>query len=257
MNNIINDSPWGEPVDPEKAPESISKAVASLPPENMFELMKQMKQCIENNPHEARVMLNQNPQLAYALLQAQVVMRIVDPELAVTMLHKTPPRPPNFAPNQPMPMQQDMPPFGHHQGPPAPPHIMGGQGQRAPMLDGPGFGGPPSHQGFNPEPSARPAMRDPRDDRYASSGPRRDPRSRDPRGGGGGYSGPSGSSQPLPSQRNSGPPGLPASLAGADPAKAELIMQVLQLTDEQIAMLPADQRASIFALKKQINESGP
>ena len=70
-----SESPYGEPVDPEKAPESISKAVASLPPENMFELMKQMKQCIENNPQEARVMLMQNPQLAYALLQAQVVMR--------------------------------------------------------------------------------------------------------------------------------------------------------------------------------------
>ena len=51
--------------------------MASLPPENMFELMKQMKQCIMNNPQEARSMLNQNPQLAYALLQAQVVMRYV------------------------------------------------------------------------------------------------------------------------------------------------------------------------------------
>jgi hypothetical protein len=30
-------------VEPEKAPEAISKAVASLPPEQMFELMKQMK----------------------------------------------------------------------------------------------------------------------------------------------------------------------------------------------------------------------
>lgn len=36
-------SPFGDPVEPEKAPEAISKAVASLPPEQMFELMKQMK----------------------------------------------------------------------------------------------------------------------------------------------------------------------------------------------------------------------
>ena len=36
-------SPYGEPVESEKAPEAISKAVASLPPEQMFELMKQMK----------------------------------------------------------------------------------------------------------------------------------------------------------------------------------------------------------------------
>lgn len=32
-------------MEPEKAPEAISKAVASLPPEQMFELMKQMKVC--------------------------------------------------------------------------------------------------------------------------------------------------------------------------------------------------------------------
>lgn len=64
----------GEPMDPDKAPEAISKAVASLPPEQMFELMKQMKACIQNNPQEARNMLLQNPQLAYALLQAQVFL---------------------------------------------------------------------------------------------------------------------------------------------------------------------------------------
>ena len=72
---MIDSGPYGESVDPEKAPEAISKAVASLPPEQMFELMKQMKMCIQNNPQEARNMLLQNPQLAYALLQAQVVMR--------------------------------------------------------------------------------------------------------------------------------------------------------------------------------------
>lgn len=71
------------PPPPEKAPEVISKAVASLPPEQMFEIMKQMKLCIQNNPIEARNMLLQNPQLAYALLQALVVMKIIDPPTAI------------------------------------------------------------------------------------------------------------------------------------------------------------------------------
>lgn len=31
----------------EKTPETISKAVSSLPPEQMFELLKQMKQCVQ------------------------------------------------------------------------------------------------------------------------------------------------------------------------------------------------------------------
>lgn len=126
MTEPVSESPFGASVEPGsyltvflhmcnvniflpgRAPEAISKAVASLPPEQMFELMQQMKLCIQNNPHEARTMLLQNPQLAYALLQAQVafynwfctcavltslllqvVMKIVDPETAVTMLHKT------------------------------------------------------------------------------------------------------------------------------------------------------------------------
>ena len=38
-------------------------------------------------------MLLQNPQLAYALLQGQVVMRIVEPEMALQMLHKNPAQP--------------------------------------------------------------------------------------------------------------------------------------------------------------------
>lgn len=36
-------------MEPEKAPEAISKAVASLPPEQMFELMKQMKVITETS----------------------------------------------------------------------------------------------------------------------------------------------------------------------------------------------------------------
>jgi len=51
--------------------------------------MKQMKQCIEANPNEAKTLLSTNPQLAYALLQAQVVMRIVDPQVAMALLNRT------------------------------------------------------------------------------------------------------------------------------------------------------------------------
>merc|ERR1712110_335471 len=88
---VKDEGKYGDPVVPKEAPESISHAVASLPPEQMFQLMKEMKECITNNPHEARNMLLQNPQLAYALLQAQVVMRIVDPEIAMKMLHRQAP----------------------------------------------------------------------------------------------------------------------------------------------------------------------
>lgn len=81
------ENPYGEHCDPDQAPEIISKTVTSLPPEQMYELMKQMKTCIQNNPSEARQMLLLNPQLSYALLQSMVVMRIVDPQSAVVSSH--------------------------------------------------------------------------------------------------------------------------------------------------------------------------
>ena len=40
-------SQYGEPVSPEKAPEAITKVVASLPPEQKFELMREMKLCVQ------------------------------------------------------------------------------------------------------------------------------------------------------------------------------------------------------------------
>ena len=41
-----------------------------------------LQACIKNSPEQARDMLIQNPQLAYALLQAQVVMHLVEPQVA-------------------------------------------------------------------------------------------------------------------------------------------------------------------------------
>ena len=164
MAETVMENPFGAPCEPGRAPEVVSEAVASLPPEQMFRLMQQMKMCIQNNPHEARTMLLQNPQLAYALLQAQVVMNIVDPETAVTMLHKTP------AP---------VPPLG----------VAGGYGNSG------------SPGGVTPSGAV---------------------------------------------------PQLPHHLAGTDPEKAQLIMQVLQLTDAQITVLPAEQRTNLMMLRDQL-----
>lgn len=82
---------YGEVTDHNNTPEAISKAVASLPPEQMLLLIKQMKLCIQSNPNGARNLLLHNPQLAYALLQTQVIMKIVDPQVALNMLHRQKP----------------------------------------------------------------------------------------------------------------------------------------------------------------------
>uniref|UniRef100_A0A674BJL3 Cleavage stimulation factor, 3' pre-RNA, subunit 2 n=2 Tax=Salmo trutta TaxID=8032 RepID=A0A674BJL3_SALTR len=160
----IIESPYGDNIVPDEAPESISRAVASLPPEQMFELMKQMKLCVQNSPQEARNMLLQNPQLAFALLQAQVVMRIVDPEIALKMLHRqTPVQPlvPNSQagpvpvanqpippPNAPVSQSQPMPGM-HMNGAPQmmqPPPIGGGPGP----MPGQGLVGPPGNLQHSP-----------------------------------------------------------------------------------------------------------
>ncbi|KAK0148920.1 Cleavage stimulation factor subunit 2 [Merluccius polli] len=158
----VIESPYGDNVRSDEAPESISRAVASLPPEQMFELMKQMKLCVQNSPQEARNMLLQNPQLAYALLQAQVVMRIVDPEIALKMLHRqaaVPPLVPNQGPPAaipppaqtaaPVPQPQPMQPGMHVNGAPQmmqPPPMGGGPGP----APGPGNVGPPGNLQHSP-----------------------------------------------------------------------------------------------------------
>ncbi|KAG7266519.1 hypothetical protein CRUP_036535 [Coryphaenoides rupestris] len=158
----VIESPYGDNVRSDEAPESISRAVASLPPEQMFELMKQMKLCVQNSPQEARNMLLQNPQLAYALLQAQVVMRIVDPEIALKMLHRqaaVQPLIPNQGPAaaipppaQPVtqvPLPQAMQPGMHVNGAPQmmqPPPMGGVPGP----VPGPGAMGPPGNLQHSP-----------------------------------------------------------------------------------------------------------
>ncbi|KAL1123106.1 hypothetical protein AAG570_002194, partial [Ranatra chinensis] len=297
------DNTYGEPVDADKAPEEISKAVASLPPEQMFELMKQMKLCIQNNPAEGKQMLLQNPQLAYALLQAQVVMRIVDPQIAVTMLHKanpsvaplqmeavapgagqggpvaTPPvvLPPIVRPPDPVQTPVDWtpvppPPPRVSAHPPTPnPHAPPGQDMDMRALDPRGpVRGVLADQDLRippmvpPPPTMHPQF--PPEHRliFCFSPPVRDPRERfqrDPRIGK--------EDLLLPPQRGVVPPpaqqppiapqGSPFSAtipSGAtDQEKAALIMQVLQLSDEQIAMLPPEQRQSILILKEQIAKS--
>ncbi|XP_018366127.1 PREDICTED: cleavage stimulation factor subunit 2 tau variant isoform X4 [Trachymyrmex cornetzi] len=313
------ENPYGEAVQSDKAPEAISKAVASLPPEQMFELMKQMKLCVQNNPNEARQMLLQNPQLAYALLQAQVVMRIVDPHTAVSMLHKANPIPGILTPSE-KPTQQVQPrieePWAQRPPPPinAPAPIFAGQDvdlrldrqidPRVARLDQDLRGSPQTQpapvsapvipvttdlRGANAFNMADNFYRDPRSERFGrDSRDLRDSRPIDPR-----------ITKPPPTPvappivpRPVVAPTVPASstvtsnttgpsaaalsqpassatsrlVAGMSPAgsipsgasdqeKAALIMQVLQLSDEQIAMLPPEQRQSILVLKEQIAKS--
>ncbi|KAH8349207.1 hypothetical protein KR084_012860 [Drosophila pseudotakahashii] len=307
------ENPYGEPCEPEDAPELITKTVASLPPEQMYELMKQMKLCIVSNPSEARQMLMLNPQLAYALLQAMVVMRIVDPQQALGMLFKANQMPPVLGGNphqgpgniSMMGQQQQQGPIPQQQQGQIPQQ----QQQQAPQppmpVPGPGFqsnvhpndidlrmvsGGPmpldprmmargmdQDLRGALPNPVPPPLM-DPRTRAQMPAQQQQgipqappapypsDPRQRpmDPRlrAGPGPQAPPQGIPPPTQQQQAAaqqlqsrlGAHGVLPSDA-SDQEKAALIMQVLQLSDEQIAQLPSEQRASILMLKEQIAKS--
>lgn len=111
----------------------------------MFELMQQMKQCIQANPNDTRQMLLQNPQLSYALLQALVAVRAIDSANALTMLHKAQ-GPAGFGgfPDGPMGMHQQQQAHQHY--PPFP--MPGNEPWAAASQMGPPPGAGPPRGGF-------------------------------------------------------------------------------------------------------------
>lgn len=220
-------SPYGAPCPPDNAPEAISQAVASLPPEQMFELMKQMKNCIQGNPDQAKKLLLQNPQLAYALLQALVVMRVLDPTVAQGMLHGVRPRPPNL--HSAGPPARPPPPS---QWPRADDHNRRDQPSRA---HGPPRPLPPPEEIRRRPYDQRPAERIDRpvvpvvQPAYEHAPP------------------------PPPVPRQSSVPRQGSAPPAPEPPseKADLIRQVMMLSDEQIASLPAEQRNTLLLFKQQ------
>ncbi|EJW81087.1 hypothetical protein WUBG_08006 [Wuchereria bancrofti] len=207
LQQQAQESPYGPETEAEKTPEAISRSVASLPPEQMFELMKQMKQCVHNNPNEAKNLLVNNPQLAYALLQAQVVMRIIDPQVAIAMLHRETP-----AISQPFHQHQQQQTFPDTSVPVSMPTVP------QPMFPGGMPQMAPSAVSSVPVSFAR-----------APAGPT--------------------------VARAPSPQGADSELSPDDQQQAQLLMQVLQLSEEQIALLPPDDRRKVIELRNQLRSS--
>ncbi|KAI6244111.1 BMA-CPF-2, isoform b [Aphelenchoides fujianensis] len=203
--HAVEEALYGKEPEPGKAPEAIAKTVSTLPPEQMFELMKQMKKSVTTNPIHTRQLLMENPQLAYALLQAQVVMRVVDPKVAYSMLHRETPA-----------VQH---PF--HQ----PPSNMFANG------------GPNAQQ---PSPQFRPQGPPPTSGPFPAGGP---PVGMPPVG--------------MP-QRFPQPPvphAPPTSNAEEEAIQAQMLMKVIQLTDEQIAVLGPEERNKVLELPQSATTS--
>jgi len=164
------------------------------------------------------LMLMSNPQLGYALLQAQVVMRIVDPQTAIAMLHR---EPPNIR-NTPFHLQTQTTvptPTPVHSMPPLGPNVY-----------------PPT--AIPPVPNFVPPQIQSHYPSHISAPP------------------PTSSSIP-PQVSQPTPAAAPAAARSAPPSNedeqnAQLLMQVLQLSEEQIAALPPEDRQKVLELRSRL-----
>ncbi|KII69510.1 Cleavage stimulation factor subunit 2 [Thelohanellus kitauei] len=95
---------YGQSVPGESASDSIIKVMSSIPPEGVLELLQQMKDCINQNPDESRAMLIRNPQLGFALMQALLIMKLIDEraveQLILSGLKVETPQPEEFTPKE-------------------------------------------------------------------------------------------------------------------------------------------------------------
>ncbi|KAG0165826.1 hypothetical protein DFQ28_007424 [Apophysomyces sp. BC1034] len=81
------------PAAPVSSVDEISKVLASMNSQELFTLMSQMKQMSFERPQFTREFLTSNPQVAYALFQAMVMMNIVDPNIITRMMSGAPATP--------------------------------------------------------------------------------------------------------------------------------------------------------------------
>lgn len=107
-------------------PDAISRTLQTLPTPQLLEVLTQMKTLATSNPAKATELLNQAPQLSYAIFQALLLMDLVSNDTLSSVLAEATNVPPAI---QPPPQQTPFPgiPAGQFapQGYPPPPVQMG------------------------------------------------------------------------------------------------------------------------------------
>ncbi|RXK36049.1 hypothetical protein M231_06697 [Tremella mesenterica] len=158
--------PQGQEVLPgEKATDVISRTLAAVTPGQMQEVMAGVKTLITSHPEQARQLLASQPQLAYALFQAMLLMKIVDPSILQRISPLPPAAPPtNFPPVSQAPTS--FPPYPPTQSAPTYPAVPAQTYATAPATAQtsypaataqPSYGYPPVQQPTQPTQPALPA----------------------------------------------------------------------------------------------------
>ncbi|BGP14706.1 hypothetical protein JCM10213v2_002657 [Rhodosporidiobolus nylandii] len=236
QNQQARPLPPGVPLDQGKsATDKITETIGTMAPGQLLDVMSQMKALVIASPYEARALLQANPQLSYALFQAMLCMGIVDPAKAF----------PGAAPNLPPPSSAPSGPASYGGAPPPPPPASYGgaapQYNAAPSSYGTPPPGPQSYNGpasYNrPVQPAAPAPLSYTGRQAPAPGP-----------GPASYNGPSSAAAapPPPSAQ-----AAPAAAPGATPDQAQLIQQVLAMSDAQIAALDETSRNTILQIRAQ------
>ena len=114
-------------------PNAISQTLSSLPPNQLLDVLAQMKSLVMADPARATELLRQAPQLAYAIFQALLLMNLVDYSTLGSVVEQAAQPAPAAA--APPPATQAFQPFP-------------GQISTPPMVNTP----------FAPQPAAQPAM---------------------------------------------------------------------------------------------------
>lgn len=222
------------------ATKAIEATLATMSPDQIFELLTQVNIMVQYSPETARSFLSQNPQLCYALFQALFILKLIDPEISKTLLansslpeekQKLDTRPTKPEVRPPFGMQnQNFPTSFPQAGLTAPMSSSGYEFQ-------PNFN-PQSLNGHNP-------LAFPPPHQFAG---------RPPQGFHGHHQNHHqnhhGSQMP-----HNPTPGLPPQHQEAD--QNAILMQVMQMTPDQIDSLPAEHRDSLLRLRASLmNNNG-
>ena len=127
------------------APDAISRTLSTLPPQQLLEVLSQMKSLVMSDPATATALLKQAPQLSYAIFQALLLMNLVssDTLAEVVQTSASPVAEPPAAAGKPLLTHSQAPPQKYGQ--PSPQQYN--QGYPAPG----GYPPPPQQQQAPPQ----------------------------------------------------------------------------------------------------------
>ncbi|KAF5384294.1 hypothetical protein D9615_003306 [Tricholomella constricta] len=219
----------------------ISHSLANMQPSQLMEVLAQMKAFVITHPEQARTLLVGHPQLAYALFQSLLLNNIVDSAILQRMLAATSggagsavgPTAPSRPPVPPPHLQQPQYPPTSHPGYPPPPM----QSLAPPPMSTPPAAAMFAHhqhpQHPPPHPGAMPSM-----PAYYRPPP------------------PAAQSAPMPQAQSSPPVAQPQQPAAQpvpimDESTRGMLLQVFNMTQEQINAFPENERVAIQQLRTQ------